>query len=193
LRSPKQTTREGNLEHKELIMHKPLFSLTAADLMSRDLVMVPREMSLQGAARLLSRSRVSGAPVVDGAGRCVGVLSTTDFLGWVDDENPRSKPRVSKEPACNSWQIFGNDAAPTDSVSEYMTSDPVVVLPGATIGDVAQKMLDARIHRVIVVDLSGRPIGILSTTDILAAVAREAQSNGSKLATPVGYEVSFFG
>jgi CBS domain-containing protein len=174
-------------------MYKPLFSLTAADLMSRDLVMVPREMSLQGAARLLSRARVSGAPVVDGAGRCVGVLSTTDFLGWVDEENPRSKPRTSRETACNSWQIFGSEAAPTDCVSEYMTCDPVVVLPGVTIGDVAQKMLDARIHRVIVVDHSGRPIGILSTTDILAAVAREARSHGNNRATSFGYEASFPG
>ena len=46
-------------------MNKRLFSLTAADVMSRELVLVPQEMSLQGAARLLSRARVSGAPVVD--------------------------------------------------------------------------------------------------------------------------------
>ena len=46
-------------------MDKPLACLTAADLMSRDLVLVPQEMSLQGAAHLLSRSHVSGAPVVD--------------------------------------------------------------------------------------------------------------------------------
>lgn len=64
-------------------MDKCLHSLTAADLMSRNLVLVPQDMSLQGAARLLSRAQVSGAPVVNENGRCVGVLSTTDFLHWV--------------------------------------------------------------------------------------------------------------
>jgi CBS domain-containing protein len=173
-------------------MIKPLFSLTAADLMSRELVVVPREMSLQGAARMLSRARVSGAPVVDVAGRCVGVVSTTDFLDWVDGDHSRPS-RDANETASNAWQIFGSDVAPTACVSDYMTNDPVVVLPGVAIGDVAQKMLDARIHRVIVVDPSGRPIGILSTTDILAAVAREARSHGNKRATSVGYEASFCG
>jgi CBS-domain-containing membrane protein len=172
-------------------MHKPIFTLTAADLMSRELVMVPCEMSLQGAARMLSRARVSGAPVVDGTGRCVGVVSTTDFLNWVDEEHARPL-REPKETACNSWQIFGNAAAPTDCVSDVMTSDPVVVQPGTAIGEVAQMMLDARIHRVLVVDSSDRPIGILSTTDILAAVAREARLHES--AAPVcEFEASFVG
>jgi predicted transcriptional regulator len=35
-------------------------------------------------------------------------------------------------------------------------------------------MMDAHIHRVIVVDSENRPIGVVSSTDILAAVARAA-------------------
>jgi CBS-domain-containing membrane protein len=172
-------------------MQKSLFSLTAADLMSRELVMVPREMSLQGAARMLSRARVSGAPVVDETGRCVGVISTTDFLYWVDEEHARP-PRDSKETACNSWQIIGSAAAPTECVSDVMTSDPVAVQPGTAIGQVAQMMLDAHIHRVIVVDSIDRPIGILSTTDILAAVAREARLHEST-APACEFEAAFIG
>jgi CBS-domain-containing membrane protein len=157
----------------EAFMRKSLLSLTAADLMSRDLVIVPQDMSLQGAARMLSRAHVSGAPVVDDKGRCVGVLSTTDFLHWVENGNPRSQP---KESVCHAWQIFGGDAAPTDTVGSFMTADPVTVSAGANVGRLAQMMLDARIHRVIVVDADGRPIGIVSSTDVLAAVAREAHA-----------------
>jgi CBS-domain-containing membrane protein len=157
-------------------MDKPLLSLTAVDLMSRNLVLVPQAMSLQGAARLLSRAHVSGAPVVDANGRCVGVLSTTDFLHWVENGNARHKP---DESVCNSWQIFGNEASPTDTVGCFMTADPVTVVPGANIGALAQMMLDARIHRVIVVDHLERPIGIVSSTDVLAALARETQAQES--------------
>jgi predicted transcriptional regulator len=154
-------------------MNNSLLSLTAADLMSRELVLVRQEMSLQGAARLLSRAHVSGAPVVDEKGRCVGVLSTTDFLHWVENGNTRHKP---DESVCHSWQIFENEASPTDTVGCFMTANPVSVVAGANISVLAQLMLDARIHRVIVVDHNEHPIGIVSTTDILAAVARETRS-----------------
>jgi CBS-domain-containing membrane protein len=35
-------------------------------------------------------------------------------------------------------------------------------------------MIDAHIHRVVVIDEEGKPIGIVSATDVLAVVAREA-------------------
>jgi CBS domain-containing protein len=56
-------------------MAKPLLALTAADLMSDPVVMIPQEMSLNKAAHLLALNRISGAPVIDGEGNCVGVLS----------------------------------------------------------------------------------------------------------------------
>jgi CBS domain-containing protein len=48
----------------------------------------------------------------------------------------------------------------------------VFVSPATRIGELAQRMLDAHIHRAIVVDRNQKPVGIVSTTDILAAVAR---------------------
>jgi CBS domain-containing protein len=48
--------------------------------MTTTVVTVPETMSLRGAARLLSQASITGAPVVDHSGRCVGVLSATDFL-----------------------------------------------------------------------------------------------------------------
>jgi CBS-domain-containing membrane protein len=168
-------------------MVKPFLSLTAADLMSRDLVMVPQEMSLQGAARLLSRAHVSGAPVVDEKGRCVGVLSTTDFLHWVEDGNTT---RIPTESVCHSWQIFGNEAAPTDTVGCYMTADPVSVTSSASIAELAQVMLDARIHRVVVVDQAECPIGIVSSTDVLAAVVREARTKETDSKRAIDHELT---
>jgi hypothetical protein len=39
-------------------------------------------------------------------------------------------------------------------------------------------MVDAHIHRVLVVIAGNQPCGIVTSTDILAAVAREAQLTG---------------
>jgi CBS domain-containing protein len=151
---------------------KALREMTAADLMSRDLTLVPQDMSLTGAANLLSRASISGAPVVDEEGRCVGVLSTTDFVHYVTSEGMRG-PHMSErllERVCE-WQVPSGRTSSPDEVRSYMTHDPVTVEPGASVAHLARMMLDAHIHRVVVVDEEKRPIGIVSSTDILAAVA----------------------
>ncbi len=61
---------------------------------------------------------------------------------------------------------------PPEPVRHYMTADPVSVAPSTPVTTLARQMIDAHIHRVIVVDEDGRPLGIVSATDILAAVAR---------------------
>ena len=150
---------------------KTLLSQCAADIMSRNVVMVPREMSLQGAARMLARADVTGAPIVDADGRCIGVLSATDFMHWVEKDTKNGHP--NKECMCSAWQIPEGAIEPHHLVEDYMTKDPVLVGPGVRIVDLARMMMEAHIHRVIVVDMvSQRPIGIVSSMDILAALAR---------------------
>jgi CBS domain-containing protein len=151
---------------------KNLLNLTAADLMSASVVMVPEEMSLQGAAHLLAQARVTGAPVVNRQGHCVGVLSATDFVHWVDQGRESAHPHRSSTAYCAAWQMVDPELLPEDAVHNFMTRDPVEVPPDTTIGSVARMMVDAHIHRVIVVDVTSKPIGIVSSTDVLAAVAR---------------------
>jgi CBS domain-containing protein len=167
---------------------KPLLNLTAADLMSRSVVLVPEQMSLVGAARLLAGSHISGAPVVDGAGRCVGVLSATDFVNVFKDGGRRQPAHAGTGPSCFCfpWQLVEAEDLPEESVQDHMTSDPVMVPPSAAITELAQIMLDAHIHRVIVVDEEARPVGVVSTTDILAAVAQAARQRVALGATGPG-------
>jgi CBS-domain-containing membrane protein len=152
---------------------KSFRSMTARDLMSREMVVIPQHSSLRHAAHLLTQARVSGAPVVDEMGRCVGVISTTDFMRWVDHEQPAEmhRPR-SQACVCSDWEVVSPEILPVDEVRTYMTMDPVKVGPGTPIEELARMMLDAHIHRLIVADEEARPIGIVTTTDILAAVAR---------------------
>lgn len=151
---------------------KPLLTLTAADLMSGPVITIPKEMSLQGAAHMLTRFSISGAPVVDNEGRCVGVLSTRDFLSWAEKgEHANERNRGGVADAHTAWQVLDVQTLPKDEVARYMTADPVTVSPALGITDVARIMTDAHIHRVIVVDGRDRPVGLVSSTDILAAVA----------------------
>ena len=71
---------------------KPLLALTAGDLMSRDLVLLTENMPLREAAHLLLENQIGGAPVVDAQGKCVGVVSATDFLRLAEKRNDVTKP-----------------------------------------------------------------------------------------------------
>jgi CBS-domain-containing membrane protein len=57
-------------------------------------------------------------------------------------------------------------------VRDRMTPDPVMARPETPISRLAQMMVDAHVHRLIIVDEQRRPLGIVSTTDIVTAMAR---------------------
>jgi CBS-domain-containing membrane protein len=52
-----------------------------------------------------------------------------------------------------------------------MTSDIVTAPPSTTMVRLGRMMLDAHVHRVIIVNKQGTPIGLVSSTDILAVLA----------------------
>jgi CBS domain-containing protein len=147
---------------------KPFFALTANDLMNHDVELIPREMSLRAAAHLLSQAHISGAPVVDTEGKCIGVISATDFVRWAEDQEHVVPARCIH----SAWEIMDYDTLPPEEVGTYMTPDPVLAGTKTGIVELARMMLDAGIHRIIVVDERQSPIGIVSTTDILAAVVQ---------------------
>jgi CBS-domain-containing membrane protein len=150
---------------------KSLLDMTAADVMTRELTLVPQDMSLAAAAHLLSQAHISGAPVVDAKGRLVGVLSTTDFVTWVSHGGREAHVRKPSAGCVCEWEVLNLEVLPSDAVRFHMTADPVTVSPDTPIAELARKMIDVHIHRVIVVDAARRPAGIVSSTDILAAVA----------------------
>jgi CBS domain-containing protein len=157
-----------------MTLGKPLSAMTTDELMTRNVVAIPQDMNLQAAARLLVREQISGAPVIDAEGRCVGVLSANDFVRWADDQ-ARVKPVYCLIPpcVCSDWQVVDLEMVSREAVRGHMTADPVTVSPATPVPHLARMMLDAHIHRAIVTDPERRPVGVVSSTDILAAVAAQ--------------------
>ena len=63
------------------------------------------------------------------------------------------------------------DLLPQEEVRRHMTPGPVTVAATTPITEVARIMSQAHIHRVIVADVRQCPVGIVTSTDVLAAVA----------------------
>jgi CBS domain-containing protein len=149
-----------------------LYHLTAAELMSTPVVTFAEDMPLKSAAARLAEAGISGVPVVDKLGRCVGVLSASDFVHGMGREQ-RSVPACAVAPASYGASPGINpDAVADGTVGDYMTRGAITVEENVRLGELARRMIDVHIHRLIVVDAHAKPVGIVSTTDILAAVVK---------------------
>lgn len=148
-------------------------SIIAQSIMRTDLVTVRATQTVADAARVLAHHRVSGAPVLGDDGELVGVLSITDVA--------RRLAEVSRPVAWRSdfyiaprWAdpLPEVDAAALDRVEvrEIMTPRVIDVPPNAPLDYLAKRMVEERVHRVLVT-VGRRLVGLVSSTDILRLVS----------------------
>ena len=129
--------------------------LRVADLMTIDPVVVAVDATIEEAEGLLRDNRITGLPVVTADGKLVGVISQTDLL-------------YLAVPAVQAL-IRHHDRG--IRVGEVMSAPPVTIDGGATLRQAAQTMVDERFHRLVAVDTSGRPIGVISAMDFVGLCA----------------------
>ena len=129
--------------------------MRVSELMQKAVKTVSLDAPVNDAVVTLADSHISALPVVDGMGRMVGVISSTDIL-------------TSEAEAADAT---AREALFEDTmVRDIMTLHPLTVSRNAEVREAAQQMLYAEIHRLFVVD-GEQVVGVISTTDIMRAVA----------------------
>jgi len=147
-----------------------LRATTAADLMRPNPVSIRDIASIKEALALLTDKGFSGAPVIDKAGRPVGVLSRSDLLIHEREKVDYVKPDEFDEPAGpvekvpTGFQIERIDPA---IVRDVMTPLVFSVAPETSAKSVVSQMLGLKVHRLFVVDESGVLVGVISALDVL--------------------------
>ncbi|MBS0196183.1 MAG: CBS domain-containing protein [Planctomycetes bacterium] len=147
----------------------------AKDIMTTDLITTGPETTLREFARMLDDNEVSGMPIVDSAGRLVGVASKSDLLHRALD------PDLGLEPSYVFDMLYSEDddeedeevetiAKPTVVVGDFMTEDAVTASADESVASLARKMIESHIHRIIVVDNDNCPIGIVTSLDLLKTI-----------------------
>jgi len=131
---------------------------TVGQLMTSDPVVANVDMPLADAAAIMDFYRVSGLPVVDWNGCLVGVVSETDLLHARTTES--------------LWAAW-----PGLAVRHLMTRPAVAVTQDTSVEDAAQLMEARGIHRLVVTaDDRETPIGVLSVSDLVRAMAERTES-----------------
>jgi CBS domain-containing protein len=139
------------------------------DVMTTEVVTTTAATLLKDAALELATRRISGMPVVDEAGRVIGVLSEADILAKEGDEYERGGFLAWFLDPTDPWIAARFDAV---TVGEAMTAPARTISRHRPVAEAATIMLEERINRLPVVGEDGTLLGLVSRGDLVRAFAR---------------------
>jgi CBS domain-containing protein len=150
----------------------------AKDIMHPNVVTVTDTMDLREAAKIFVEERISGAPVVNELGNLVGVISQSDLVEYelaTERELTVEAPfyRRPYDESLDPGRGFQIEELPADTVKDVMTPYLITIREDTPIREVAARMAQCGIHRVIVVDDDQQIRGIVTSLDVLWWVAEE--------------------
>lgn len=118
-----------------------------SDYMIREVLTLKPDLTMEDAADFFIEHRIAGAPVVNENDQVIGVLSETDCLRILMDENVKGG----------------------QPVQNHMTDLVWIVEPGTSILYVSKIMIDAKLRRLPVVE-ENRLVGQISMSDCIHAL-----------------------
>ncbi|MBD2837760.1 HPP family protein [Pseudomonas sp. JM0905a] len=140
-------------------LRRTMGDLRAARIMSRDLRTIAPDAPVSEAWKLLDRHHLKALPVLDDKQHLVGILTLSDLLGHAASAAPRSladRFRARRE-------------AP---VSRLMTRPVRCVTVDTPVVELVSLLSDQGLHCLPVLDDGGRVVGIVSQSDLIAALYR---------------------
>lgn len=147
-----------------------------SDIMTRDVVCVQAELSVESLTQLMLERGISGAPVVDARGRAIGVVSKTDLLRELHERGDTSQcehepPRIRRNRPPDLHRGFHVEELVHATAGEIMMPVAFTLSETAPISQAAALMAFEGVHRVPVLARSGEVVGIVSSLDVLRWLA----------------------
>lgn len=149
---------------------------TVAEVMTRDPIVVQPQTPIKEVIKIIAEQSISGLPVVNEAGKLVGVISETDLLWQETGVEPPvyimflDSVIYLENPARYDQELH---KALGQTAGEVMTGHPMSIKPDQPLRKAAKLMQDKSIHHLPVTDEAEQVIGILSSGDIVRAMAAE--------------------
>jgi CBS-domain-containing membrane protein len=151
--------------------------LTARDLMTREVITIGPEASVEDLAKLLATHRISGVPVIDAGGAMVGVVTQSDLV-------QRSRD-LELPPALNILDLHLFLETPShfqkrlekllgDRVRDVMTANPLTLTPDMPANEIARLMAAHKVHTLPVLE-GGKLVGIVGKLDLIRGLAGQTE------------------
>lgn len=146
-----------------------------SEIMTTDVVTVNADSSIETVVWMLLTRGFGGAPVVDGDGGLVGIVTSSDLLRHQIGEETAWGPPVARPDEALTFDPAEMTIRSLSGLTAHDVMTPVVLtLPDdAPVAMAAALMAMERIHRVVVVSRadSDEVVGIVSSLDVLRWVA----------------------
>ena len=115
------------------------------DVYHKGVIFCKPDTPLQEVVRVMADTEIHAIMVAEREGEPpVGVVSHTDAIAY-----------------------YHRADLPAVQARDVMTPDVISISEGATVEEASRKLVESHIHRLLVVSEDGKPLGILSTTDII--------------------------
>jgi CBS domain-containing protein len=130
-------------------------------------ISIRADVTIPEAVAFLVDTGYSAAPVIDEAGRPIGVISRTDMVVY-------DREKLDGSEVGGNWfespDLTSCEARPGDviQVRDLMTPTILGMAPETPVEQVAQRMVEQNVHRLFVVDRDGVLVGVISALDLLS-------------------------
>ncbi len=149
--------------------------LKAKDIMTKEVITVKPETTIEELARLLMKQQISGAPVVDDNGKIVGIVTENDLIS----KNSRLHiPTILR--LFDAYIPLGTSKMESDikrmaasTVEDICTKEIITVDEEASVEYIATIMTEKRIH-ILPVVREGKLVGIVGKKDLIKGISGEA-------------------
>ncbi|MBI5364267.1 MAG: CBS domain-containing protein [Planctomycetes bacterium] len=157
-----------------------LTKITAKDIMRTDVATLRPEDTLESAIELFEELHISGAPVVDGSGELIGVLSASDIArfarekgtarGGASEKLEQLDDELTEDEGRFEVNDYSEELLGRERVCDWMTAKVISARPDATLRDLCRVMSRESVHRVVIA--SGKQLaGLVTSFDVVRCVA----------------------
>ncbi|NEO61274.1 MAG: CBS domain-containing protein [Moorea sp. SIO4G2] len=152
---------------------------TVAEVMTREPIVVQPQTPIKEVIKIIAEQSISGLPVVNEAGKLVGVISETDLLWQETGVEPPvyimflDSVIYLENPARYDQELH---KALGQTAGDVMTGHPMSIKPDQPLRKAAKLMQEKSIHHLPVTDEAEQVIGILTSGDIVRAMAAKLQN-----------------
>jgi len=154
----------------EKLLKKPV-----KEFMTKKVVAVKETESLKDLFKILDKNGILGVPVVNKAGKVVGIVTESDLIRhFTTLKTPRAIGILGGIVYLDDIREFNSNLKDhcAETVKQMMTKNPVVIREKATLMDAINLMASRVVSRLPVVGAGNKLIGIVTRTDILHQIAK---------------------
>jgi CBS domain-containing protein len=161
----------GMLVIASAVLPKGVADMLVREIMTSPACSVPEGAPLEAALKLMATCRLTGLPVVDGAGRLIGIITEADMLKADLEPDPRAHARPSRQAVESTGATVG----------QVMTPHPHTAREDSDVAELAHTFASTHWKSVPVVrgDIL---LGVVSRSDVIRAMFRTDQEIAAEIA-----------